>query len=174
MKKLVDNLNLMRSLGLIKGLGFLIARIKFNPTKLEKNVKRDIAFQLGIKKHRIQNKIFRIARYTTTFALLGIFVSSMFSMPGDTFHAVKQKTEDARAVVQPSFKEELKLIRESQNNITKQSEPESDWSRQDSFKENSNNSDGSHNEDDNSESRSDSSGNRDKSNHNNDVDREDD
>lgn len=114
MKGIVDNLNLMRSLGLIKGLGFLIARIKFNPTKLEKNVKRDIAFQLGIKKHRIQNKIFRIARYTTTFALLGIFVSSMFSMPGDTFHAVKQKTEDARAVVQPSFKEELKMIRESQ------------------------------------------------------------
>ncbi len=90
---------------------FFRLRREFNPGKLEKRVKNDIAYQLGLKKHRLQNKIFSIAKHSVAFVVLSIFVSSIFSMPGDTFHGVKETTQDFRGFIQPGYKKELEITR---------------------------------------------------------------
>lgn len=116
MQNLKNNLILLKNLGLLKGARAIFAKKHLASERLNSNTKNTIAQQLGITKEVNRAKTAVFARYATSFAILGVFFIAQWAVPGQTLYSIKKKAEDARALVQPGFKEELKVIRESQSN----------------------------------------------------------
>ncbi len=130
MQNLKNNLTLLKNLGIIKGGRAILAKKSLHSTKLDSDTKDAIAKQLGLTRGVNRAKTAIFARYATSFAILGIFVIAQWALPGQTLYSVKKKTEDARALVQPGFKEELKIIRKSQSTDDSDSEDNGNSSAQ--------------------------------------------
>jgi hypothetical protein len=111
MKNFKNYLVLLRNLGLIKGLLAIFAKKSLIPKKLDSQTKRDVAKQLGLGKEVKNVRTLNFARYSTAFTLLAVIIIAQWSVPGQALYSIKQKTDDARAIVQPGYKEKLKEIR---------------------------------------------------------------
>ena len=91
-------------------------QLKLQDVHLSREAKDDIAEQIGFKPVHI--KLRHHVQFASGFALFALLVvAAQFSHSGSPLYALKRGTQNVRAVVQPSYKQELEQERAEEEQV---------------------------------------------------------